>query len=114
MLIHAYTGLPKVIALSISILHRIKSESSHCQAILLVPDWDETNLFQKVLRDLGKDMVLTVDLLVGNSRDRRLVKFGVQVIVGTPGPILDFIRNHALKMDAVRILIIDQLDRILL
>ena len=61
----------------------------------------------KTLADLG------YQVLTGDEAVDKLVKRGVDIVVGTPGRLLDLIQQHALDLSAVQTVILDEADEML-
>lgn len=113
----AQTGTGKTAAFGIPILEKIDPENKGLQAVILCPTRelamqaaDELRKFAKYLHGIkvlpiygGQDIVRQIKNLKG----------GVQIIVGTPGRVMDHMRRHTIKMDQVHTIVLDEADEML-
>ena len=113
----AQTGTGKTAAFGIPILEKIDPENKGLQAVVLCPTRelamqaaDELRKFAKYLHGIkvlpiygGQDIV----------RQIRNLKGGVQIIVGTPGRVMDHMRRHTIKMEQVHTVVLDEADEML-
>jgi len=113
----AQTGTGKTAAFGIPILEKIDPENRGLQAIVLCPTRelamqaaDELRKFAKYLHGIkvlpiygGQDIVRQIKNLKG----------GVQIIVGTPGRVMDHMRRHTIKMEQVHTVVLDEADEML-
>lgn len=116
VMIQSRTGSGKTGAYLIPVLQRINPAQVHTQALVLVPTRE---LAQQVVREaqaLGSSMnVHTVAVYGGVGYKAQLEAFhqGAHLVVGTPGRILDHLLRHSLVLDHLKILILDEADRML-
>ena len=112
----AQTGTGKTAAFGIPIVERIDPAASYVQALVLTPTRE---LCVQVSDEIGRiglfRNVSVVAIYGGSSMDRQVsaLKRGAQVVVGTPGRVLDLIRRHELRLDRVHTVILDEADRML-
>lgn len=113
----AQTGTGKTAAFGIPILEKIDPENKGLQAVILCPTRelamqaaDELRKFAKYLHGIkvlpiygGQDIVRQIKNLKG----------GVQIIVGTPGRVMDHMRRHTIKMEQVHTVVLDEADEML-
>ena len=116
VMIQSRTGSGKTGAYLLPILDRIDPQKSVCQALILVPTRE---LARQVITDaetLGSGTgIRTVAVYGGVSYGPQLQAFrsGVQIVVGTPGRILDHLLKRSLSLDEIKILVFDEADRML-
>ncbi len=99
-----------------SILQRLDVSLQATQAIILAPTRELALQIHTVVLALGDYMNVTTMACVGGTnvqRDISSLRSGVQIVVGTPGRMLDMINRKALRSDAVKILCIDEADEML-
>ncbi len=111
----AQTGTGKTAAFGIPIMERI-TEVKQIQALVLTPTRELAIQVSEELAKIGKfKRIKTLPIYGGQAIERQIrsLKLGVQVIVGTPGRLLDHIRRNTIKLDHVRILVIDEADEML-
>jgi len=112
----AQTGTGKTAAFGIPIVEKIDPSSAHVQALVLTPTRE---LCVQVTEEIGRigqfRNVRTVAIYGGSSMDKQVegLKRGAQVVVGTPGRVLDLIRRGELRLDRVHTVILDEADRML-
>jgi len=111
----AQTGTGKTAAFGIPTLERI-TDSRQIQALVLTPTRELAIQVSEELAKIGKfKRAKTLPIYGGQSIDRqiRALKFGVQIVIGTPGRLLDHIRRNTIKLDSVKTLILDEADEML-
>jgi len=111
----AQTGTGKTAAFGIPTLERI-TENRQIQALVLTPTRELAIQISEELSKIGKfKRIKTLPIYGGQSIDRqiRALKFGVQLVIGTPGRLLDHIRRNTIKLDSVKTLILDEADEML-
>lgn len=113
----SYTGSGKTLAFVIPALELIDAETRAVQVLALCPTRE---LAVQVCREVDKlslflDGVSAVPVYGGSSFKPQLDAFrrGVQFVVGTPGRILDHVESGALRLDNLRMLILDEADEML-
>ena len=112
----AQTGTGKTAAFGIPIVEKIEPSSRFVQALILTPTRELCVQVDEEIARLGQFRgVRTVAIYGGSSMDRQIeaLKRGAQVVVGTPGRVLDLIRRGELKLDRVHTVILDEADRML-
>ncbi|MEM2974471.1 MAG: DEAD/DEAH box helicase [Candidatus Micrarchaeia archaeon] len=115
----AETGSGKTAAFGIHILESIdKSQISEGapQALILTPTRELAVQVAQEIRNLGKYHYVSVVTIYGgaslNVQAEQLEK-GAQIVVGTPGRIIDMMERRALKLGSVHIIVLDEADRML-
>jgi ATP-dependent RNA helicase DeaD len=112
----AQTGTGKTAAFGIPIVEKIEPSSSHVQALVLTPTRELCVQVEDEIARIGRFRgVRTVAIYGGSSMDRQIeaLRKGAQVVVGTPGRVLDLIRRRELLLDRVHTVILDEADRML-
>lgn len=111
----AQTGTGKTAAFGIPVIERI-NDSRHVQALVLTPTRELAIQVSEEIAKIGKfRRIKALPIYGGQSIDRqiRALKFGVQVVIGTPGRLLDHIRRNTIKLNAVQMLVLDEADEML-
>jgi ATP-dependent RNA helicase DeaD len=111
----AQTGTGKTAAFGIPIMERI-TENKQIQALVLTPTRELAIQVSEELSKIGKfKRIKTLPIYGGQAIERQIrsLKLGVQVVVGTPGRLLDHIRRNTIKLDHVKMLILDEADEML-
>ena len=113
----AQTGTGKTAAFGIPLLQKVDSTDKHLQAIVLCPTRELAMQAADDIRDFAKYMpgvkVLAVYGGQDISRQIRALSAGVQIVVGTPGRVMDHMRRHTLKTQDVKVLVLDEADEML-
>jgi ATP-dependent RNA helicase DeaD len=112
----AQTGTGKTAAFGIPIVEKVDPTAHYVQALVLTPTRELCVQVTEEIRRLGVFRnVSTVAIYGGSSMDRQITALhrGAQVVVGTPGRVLDLIRRGELRLDRVHTVILDEADRML-
>jgi ATP-dependent RNA helicase DeaD len=113
----AQTGTGKTAAFGIPLVEGIDELLPHTQALVLAPTRELAVQIGEELRKLARYIPsITVATLYGGAsygRQFEDLKTGAQVVVGTPGRVIDHIGRGTLKLDDVDYLILDEADRML-
>lgn len=112
----AQTGTGKTAAFGIPMIERLDEQAQGVQALILAPTRELALQISGELRKLGSHSNLHLAVLYGGSgygTQLRDLATGAQVVIGTPGRILDHIERGTLRLDQVRMLVLDEADRML-
>jgi len=112
----AQSGTGKTGAFTIGLLQTIDPSAEHIQAIVVAPTRELSQQIAFVVNSLGEYMNIKIHACTGGTsvrEDAKLLKQGVQVVVGTPGRISDMMNRGFLKTAYVRIFVIDEADKML-
>ena len=111
------TGTGKTAAYTIPILEKIDIEIKMPQALILLPTRELAVQVSNEVRKIGKYMegVKTVAVYGGaDIRDQiNKLKAGAQIIVGTPGRVIDLIDRRVIKLSELNIIVLDEADEML-
>lgn len=113
----AQTGTGKTAAFGIPLLQKVDPKNKKLQAIILCPTRELAIQVSDEIRRLAKYMhaVKVLPIYGGQEigRQIRSLKDGVQVIIGTPGRVMDHMRRKTLKLDHVHTVVLDEADEML-
>lgn len=113
----AQTGTGKTAAFGIPMIQNVDSELKKLQAIVLCPTRELAIQAAEEIRKLAKFMhgVKVLPIYGGQdiSRQIRALSQGVQIIVGTPGRVMDHMRRHTIKTTHVKMIVLDEADEML-
>ena len=112
----AATGTGKTAAFALPLIQRLDPEVRGVQALVLAPTRELAVQVAEAVHRYGRGRRTSVlPVYGGQSIERQLgaLKRGVQVVVGTPGRILDHIRRGSLNLSAVRYAVLDEADEML-
>ena len=124
LLAGAQTGTGKTAAFTLPILHRLSDKSVKgpstgrppIRALILTPTRELTTQVEESVREYGKYLKLNSMAMFGgvgiNPQIRRL-KSRVDILVATPGRLLDHVQQKTLELSKVEILVLDEADRML-
>jgi len=112
----AQSGTGKTGTFTISILQRINFDEVNTQALIIVPTRELAQQIQKVISSISIYCKIKVMSVIGGTdvrTDMNILKDGVHIVVGTPGRIYDMINREVLKLDKLKMLILDEADQML-
>jgi ATP-dependent RNA helicase DeaD len=112
----AYTGSGKTLAFGLPLIEAIDTDSAETQALVLCPTRELAQQVGGVLSQLAKPADMTVVVLyggVGYGPQMDALHGRPQIVVGTPGRILDHLQRRTLKLDTLRLLVLDEADQML-
>ncbi len=117
MIGQAQTGTGKTAAFGIPMLQRVNPKSKKLQAMVLCPTRELAIQCAGEVRKLGKFMhgIKVLPIYGGQDINKQIrsLKGGVQIIIGTPGRVIDHMRRHTLKMEEVGTIVLDEADEML-
>lgn len=117
MIGQARTGTGKTASFGIPMLQRINPKDKNLQAIVLCPTRElaiqSANEIRKLAKILHGIKVLPIYGGQEISKQIRSLKGGVQIVIGTPGRVMDHLRRHTLKPQTVDIVVLDEADEML-
>lgn len=112
----AQTGTGKTAAFGIPLIEKIDPKNPAIQALIIAPTRELAIQVSEELYKLGYDKRVKLLSVYGGQeigRQIRALKNKPQIIVGTPGRILDHINRRTLKLDEVQTLVLDEADEML-
>lgn len=113
----AQTGTGKTAAFGIPILQKIDPENRNLQAVILCPTRELAMQAAEELRKFAKYMhgIKVLPIYGGQDIVKQIknLKGGVQIVVGTPGRVMDHMRRHTLRMEQVHTVVLDEADEML-
>jgi ATP-dependent RNA helicase DeaD len=112
----AQTGTGKTAAFGLPIIELLHENSKTVQALVLTPTRELAIQVAEEINSLKGDKRLSIiPIYGGQSIDLqfRSLKKGIDVVVGTPGRILDHLKRRTLKLDKISCLVLDEADEML-
>ncbi|KAM7542748.1 hypothetical protein Aperf_G00000003250 [Anoplocephala perfoliata] len=117
----AKTGSGKTLAFSIPLVELLKKENIPYgrfrtpMAIILAPTRELVSQTAKVLISIAPENMAVAAIYGGVAYDQqvRALKSGVDIVVGAPGRIIDLMNSGKLKLDAIKFVVLDEVDRML-
>jgi ATP-dependent RNA helicase DeaD len=116
LIAQAQTGTGKTAAFALPIIEKLESNVRTPQALILTPTRELAMQVAEAFHSYGKyHRVMVLPVYGGQPIDRQLraLDRGVQVVVGTPGRLLDHIQRGTLKLGQVRVVVLDEADEML-
>src|SRR5215470_12684125 len=114
VVIEAPTGSGKTLAFLLPLLERLGGTGAGPRALVVTPTRELAVQVEGVLQGLDHD--LSVALLyggIGYATQTQALKAGVDVVIGTPGRILDMVGRRLLSLSRVEYLVLDEADEML-
>ena len=113
----AQTGTGKTAAFGIPLLEKVDPKLKKLQAIVLCPTRELAIQVADEIRNLSRYMhgIKVLPIYGGQDivKQIRSLKTGVQVLIGTPGRVMDHMRRHTIKLDDLKIVVLDEADEML-
>ena len=117
----AQTGTGKTAAFALPILHQLAanprpSERKSCRVLVLSPTRELSGQILESFRAYGRHLRVRGALAIGGvpmGGQVRALQNGVDVLVATPGRLLDLVKSNALRLNGVEFLVLDEADRML-
>ncbi len=112
----AQTGTGKTTAFGIPLIEKIDTRDGNVQGLVIAPTRELAIQVSEELYKLGKDKNVRILSVFGGQeigRQIRALKNRPQIIVGTPGRLLDHINRRTLKLENVNTLVLDEADEML-
>jgi superfamily II DNA/RNA helicase len=117
----AQTGTGKTAAFALPILHhlftkKMAPERKSCRVLVLSPTRELSSQILDSFRAYGRHLGITSTLAIGGvpmGKQVRALLNGVDVLVATPGRLLDLVQSNGLRLNRVDFLVLDEADRML-
>jgi ATP-dependent RNA helicase DeaD len=112
----AQTGTGKTAAFGIPMVERVDPQIRNVQGLVLVPTRELAVQVAHHISQLGKYAKLKVLPVYGGEpiqRQVRALEGAVQIVVGTPGRIIDLLERRILSLASVKVVVLDEADRML-
>ena len=107
----ARTGSGKTLAFVLPIIENLKFQPN--EALILVPTRELASQIYEVIRDLGNSRVKATPIYGGVSINNQITKLenGINIVIGTPGRIIDLYKRRKLRLNDMRFVVVDEADR---
>ena len=117
----AQTGTGKTAAFALPILNRLaatprRADKKCCRVLVLSPTRELSGQILDSFRTYGRHVGISSALVIGGvpmGRQVRDLMHGLDVLVATPGRLLDLLRSNAVRLNQVDVLVLDEADRML-
>ena len=111
----AQTGTGKTAAFALPLLTKLKNRGA-MRCLVLEPTRELAAQVETAFRDYARFMNVTIGLVhggVGYGAQRELLQTGVDVLVATPGRLIDFLEDGTANLKDIQYLVLDEVDRML-
>ncbi len=112
----AQTGTGKTAAFALPMLHNLVEGWEGVQGLVVTPTRELASQVAEAIASYGRYQNIQVLPVYGGQHyghQIRQLKNGVEIVVGTPGRLLDLIKRHALDLSATHMVILDEADEML-
>ena len=118
----AQTGTGKTLSFLIPIIemlqtpHSQRMEGRGAQALILLPTRELAMQVEQAFKAVRPSAVFSAALVVGGMNERpqiETLRRGARIIVATPGRLEDYLKRRLVRLDQVKILVLDEVDRML-
>lgn len=109
------TGTGKTLAYLLPIMQKLDARSKELQAVVLAPTRELGMQILKEMEALGTESGIVAQALIGGAATQRQVdklRLHPQIVVGTPGRIVELIKIRKLKMHNVKTIVVDEVDQV--
>ena len=117
----AQTGTGKTCAFLVALMNRLLTapaaagrKDSDPRALVIAPTRELAIQIEKDAKAIGRDTGLRTALIYGGvdyDKQRQLLKDGCDIIIATPGRLLDYFKQHVFSLDSVEVMVVDEADR---
>ncbi len=111
------TGTGKTVAFSVPIVEKVNAQSHKIQALVLCPTRELCMQVAEQVTKLSKHKkgIFVLPIFGGQSYEHQLhgLRKGVQIVIGTPGRMIDHMKKGYLKLDALQMVVLDEADEML-
>jgi ATP-dependent RNA helicase RhlE len=117
----AQTGTGKTAAFALPILHRLSRapraiERGDCRILVVAPTRELAAQVHERFRAYGRHLRLRTALVIGGASivaQKAMTRNGVDILVATPGRLLDLVDQRAISLGKVEVLVLDEVDQML-
>jgi len=115
-IVQAQSGTGKTATFCIASLQRVNERDPYCQVLILAPTTLLAQQIHRVLSNLHDYMNIVSYLCVEGTKlgeDHRILEQEIQIVVGTPVPVGEIIERNALRLEKLKMFIMDEADELL-
>jgi ATP-dependent RNA helicase DeaD len=110
------TGTGKTAAFSLPALELIEAKNKAVQVLILTPTRELAQQVGEAIKDfIGDRRIYVCNVYGGQSMERQISELqrGAQVVVGTPGRVIDLLERRKLHLDQLKVAVLDEADEML-
>jgi ATP-dependent RNA helicase RhlE len=117
----AQTGTGKTAAFALPIIHRLLAQPKRmppgaCRVLVLSPTRELASQIDESFRNYAKFTDIRSTVMFGGvpkGRQARAIQMGIDIVVATPGRLIDHLQDRTIRLDLVEILVLDEADHML-
>jgi ATP-dependent RNA helicase DeaD len=112
----AFTGSGKTLAFALPLIERIDLGNKWLQALILVPTRELAQQVFTVIEQLAKPAGIRATVIYGGKSfkpQEDAIYAGAQIVVGTPGRVLDHLNRGTMRLDGITYFVLDEADEML-
>ncbi|NLY44765.1 MAG: DEAD/DEAH box helicase [Tissierella sp.] len=112
----AHTGTGKTFAFMLPIMENIDMDKPYIQSLIITPTRELAIQITNEAKKLAEDRGISILAVYGGQdveRQLRQLKRGVNIVIGTPGRLLDHIRRKTIDLSQVKMIVLDEADEML-
>jgi ATP-dependent RNA helicase RhlE len=112
----AQTGTGKTAAFAVPILNRIQTGNQRPQVLIITPTRELAEQIDVAIKDYSRFMRVRSAAIYGGVKSgpqENAIRRGLDIVVATPGRLLDHLRNRVLNLSQIQFLVLDEADRML-
>ena len=112
----AQTGTGKTAAFGIPLIEKSEKKHAGVEHLIISPTRELATQIKNELDKIAKNTGITIGLILGGvdyNKERRMLKSNPNIIVGTPGRLLDHLTNKKLDLSSIKSLTLDEADEML-
>jgi superfamily II DNA/RNA helicase len=115
VLVQSPTGSGKTLAFGVPLVDLVEAGDARAAALVLVPTRELASQVADDLRDLATARALSLAVVYGGAGIERQAKLArrAHILVATPGRLEDLVQRGAIRLDSIRLLVLDEADRML-
>ena len=112
----AQTGTGKTLAFGIPLIQRLAQHKGKMKGLIILPTRELALQVNKALAQIGTPLGMKTAILIGGEsmgKQFKMLAANPEIIIATPGRLIDHLENHRIKLTEVGILVLDEADRML-
>ena len=115
VLVQSPTGSGKTLAFGVPLVDTVQAEDARAAALVLVPTRELASQVTADLREIAEARALSLAAVYGGAGLERQAKLArrAHILVATPGRLEDLVQRGAIRLDSIRVLVLDEADRML-
>ncbi|KAK9446417.1 P-loop containing nucleoside triphosphate hydrolase protein [Limtongia smithiae] len=113
MIGQSQSGTGKTAAFVLTMLSRVDETIPEVQALCLAPARELARQIMSVVREMGQFTKVTSAYAIPGERGERGRQMTANIVVGTPGTVLDLIHRRQLRLDKLKVFVLDEADNMI-